>query len=368
MFTFPYAYTVLDIYIGGKRRSTSGIPPLLRTFVGKRVDGDKASQSFNKRLERTFKRAGTLEEFLANLFADRGQDTGSLMDGIISNRELGFGEGRREELTERLQAFMLAHAGELQADPDLVPWQTFSPSISGLIGGIRDPNRRGTLQVWLDEILRLEQLSATSMRDEVNLRSEAVLSELACRPSRSGGCGARRHGGPIPVRALWCACNADGDPDRPGLQLSVGRSTDGCRSWLRLQINSALGRCPAWLAHQLWNLLRRHGSPRAGKVPILPGFVLVFLGLAIANTALMIPATAIAIVKPLTNAALMTAIAAVGIRTSIPAVLQVGPGAILTVLLETLFLLGFVVLCLQFALQAWENAFARFPNLNEPGR
>lgn len=182
MFTYPYAYTVLDIYIGDKRRSTSGIPPLLRMFVGKRVDRDKESQSFNKRLERTLKRAGTLEKFLANLFADRGQDTGSLMNEIISYSELGFGEGRREELTGRLQASMLAHADEWPVDPDLVPWQTFSPFIRGLIGGIQDPSRRGTLQVWLDEILRLEQLSATSMRSEVNLRSEAVLSELACRP------------------------------------------------------------------------------------------------------------------------------------------------------------------------------------------
>lgn len=80
MFTYPHAYKAFDIYIGDKRRSNSGLPPLLRTFIGKRVDGNKESQRLNKRLERTFKRAGTLEELLANLFADRGEDTGSLMD------------------------------------------------------------------------------------------------------------------------------------------------------------------------------------------------------------------------------------------------------------------------------------------------
>jgi uncharacterized integral membrane protein (TIGR00698 family) len=97
-------------------------------------------------------------------------------------------------------------------------------------------------------------------------------------------------------------------------------------------------------------LLRRHGSPCAGKVPILPGFVVVFLGLAIANTAGFVPLTVIETIKPLTSAALLTAIAAVGIRTSIPAVMEVGPSAVLMVLFETLFLLGFVVVCLLVAI------------------
>jgi uncharacterized membrane protein YadS len=96
-------------------------------------------------------------------------------------------------------------------------------------------------------------------------------------------------------------------------------------------------------------ILSRHGLPRAGKVPFLPGFVVVFLGLASANTAGLIPAVAIEIIKPITSAALLTAVAAVGIRTSIPAVLTVGPSAILMVLLETLFLLGVVVMCLLVA-------------------
>lgn len=77
---------------------------------------------------------------------------------------------------------MLAHADELQANPDLAPWLALSPFIKAFIGGIQDPNRRATMQVWLNEVLRLEQLSVTSMRDEVTLRSEAVLSELACMP------------------------------------------------------------------------------------------------------------------------------------------------------------------------------------------
>jgi uncharacterized integral membrane protein (TIGR00698 family) len=96
-------------------------------------------------------------------------------------------------------------------------------------------------------------------------------------------------------------------------------------------------------------LLRTHGTPRLGNVPILPGFVVVFLVLAVANNAGAVPPMIIEGLKPVTSAALLTAIAAVGIKTSIPAVMKVGPNAILMVLFETLFLLSFVVVCLLVA-------------------
>ena len=97
-------------------------------------------------------------------------------------------------------------------------------------------------------------------------------------------------------------------------------------------------------------LLQRHGSRPDGKVPILPGFVIAFLGLAIGNSLGIIPLFLVETAKPLTSAALLTAIAAVGIKTSIPAVMEVGPNAILTVLIETLFLLGLVATCVLLLL------------------
>lgn len=92
-------------------------------------------------------------------------------------------------------------------------------------------------------------------------------------------------------------------------------------------------------------LLRRHGVRQDGKVPILPGFVFAFLGLATVNSLAVVPVPVLEAIKPVTNGALLTAIAAVGIKTSIPAVLEVGPGAAVTVLIETLFLLSLVVTC-----------------------
>jgi uncharacterized integral membrane protein (TIGR00698 family) len=97
-------------------------------------------------------------------------------------------------------------------------------------------------------------------------------------------------------------------------------------------------------------LLRRSGGRQEGKVPILPGFVIAFLGLAVANSFGAIPLSVVETMKPLTSAALLTAIAAVGIKTSIPAVMEVGPNAIMTVLIETLFLLGLVTTCVLILL------------------
>lgn len=91
--------------------------------------------------------------------------------------------------------------------------------------------------------------------------------------------------------------------------------------------------------------LRRHGSKQDGRATILPGFVIAFIGLAIANSLGVIPLSVVDTIKPLTGAALLMAIAAVGIKTSIPAVMEVGATAIMTVLIETLFLLGLVVTC-----------------------
>lgn len=92
--------------------------------------------------------------------------------------------------------------------------------------------------------------------------------------------------------------------------------------------------------------LRRHRSTQDGTIPILPGFVIAFIGLAIANSFGAVPVAVVETVKPLTSAALLMAIAAVGIKTSIPAVMEVGPNAMMTVLIETLFLLGLVVTCM----------------------
>jgi uncharacterized integral membrane protein (TIGR00698 family) len=94
-------------------------------------------------------------------------------------------------------------------------------------------------------------------------------------------------------------------------------------------------------------LLRRNGAVGSGRVQMVPGFVVAFLALAVANASGAVPAGVGEAVDPVIRAALLTAVAAVGIRTSVPSLLGVGAGAVWLVLLETLFLLGFVVLCIR---------------------
>lgn len=97
-------------------------------------------------------------------------------------------------------------------------------------------------------------------------------------------------------------------------------------------------------------MLRVRGGGGHGKVPILPGFVVAFLVLAIANMTGIVPAGTAEAFDPVIRAALLTAVAAVGIRTSIPSVLQVGSGALWLVFLETFFLLGFVVVSISLTI------------------
>lgn len=93
------------------------------------------------------------------------------------------------------------------------------------------------------------------------------------------------------------------------------------------------------LAAVMW---RRPDKVATTRKQILPGFVVAFLALAGANSVGQIPEAVKAIGEPVTRAALLMAVGAVGIRTSIPALATVGPRALMLVVAETLFLLAFV--------------------------
>jgi len=81
-----------------------------------------------------------------------------------------------------------------------------------------------------------------------------------------------------------------------------------------------------------------------GKAPpLLPGFVLGFLALGVLNSVGLIPAALAELAGILSRWALLIAIAAVGIKTSLGRMLEVGPAAIALLLAETIFLGAFVV-------------------------
>lgn len=82
----------------------------------------------------------------------------------------------------------------------------------------------------------------------------------------------------------------------------------------------------------------------AGKrPPLLPGFVLGFLALATLNSLGLIPKPVADLAGSLSRWALLIAIAAVGVKTSLKKMLEVGGGAIALIVAETVFL-GVVVL------------------------
>ena len=84
--------------------------------------------------------------------------------------------------------------------------------------------------------------------------------------------------------------------------------------------------------------------PKDGaRPPLLPGFVVAFLALAVLNSFGLIPAVVIEFLSQTSRWLLLTAIAAVGMKTNLKQVLAVGGAAIALIIIETLFIAGFIL-------------------------
>jgi uncharacterized integral membrane protein (TIGR00698 family) len=82
-------------------------------------------------------------------------------------------------------------------------------------------------------------------------------------------------------------------------------------------------------------LFRAHGDAAGRR---LPGFLLVFVGLVIVNSAGILPPSILAVIKNISRWCLVTAIAALGMQTSLKAMAEVGGRAIALIVAETVFL------------------------------
>ena len=93
-------------------------------------------------------------------------------------------------------------------------------------------------------------------------------------------------------------------------------------------------------------VMRRRAPEGAARPPLVPGFVLGFLALATLNSLHLLPTWLIESLSAVSRWALLTAIAAVGMKTSLKKLLDVGGPAIALLTAQTVFLalfLGFGV-------------------------
>ncbi|WP_027998762.1 YeiH family protein [Sinorhizobium arboris] len=93
-------------------------------------------------------------------------------------------------------------------------------------------------------------------------------------------------------------------------------------------------------------VFRSRMPENAARAPLIPGFVLVFLVLAGINSWLNIPGPVTELAGNLSRWALLIAIAAVGIKTSLPRILGVGGKAFAVLIAETVFLAAFILAAL----------------------
>jgi uncharacterized membrane protein YadS len=81
----------------------------------------------------------------------------------------------------------------------------------------------------------------------------------------------------------------------------------------------------------------------AANEPLLPWFLVAFVALIIVNSFGWVPAEAHALLTPVSSWSLLTAVAALGVKTSLKSLADVGPAPVGVMLIQTAFLAVFVI-------------------------
>lgn len=105
---------------------------------------------------------------------------------------------------------------------------------------------------------------------------------------------------------------------------------------------------PVILVASLLIRSRHKGQTIGKKPPVLPLFIIGFLALAAINSVGYISAEMSGSINQISRWALLVSIAAVGMKTSIKNMLTIGGGAIGLIVVETVFLAGFILLGLYY--------------------
>ncbi|MDX2410569.1 MAG: putative sulfate exporter family transporter, partial [Woeseiaceae bacterium] len=90
-------------------------------------------------------------------------------------------------------------------------------------------------------------------------------------------------------------------------------------------------------------IMHRRRSPESRNEPLLPWFLVAFVALVIVNSLGWVPQQAHEMLTPVSSWCLLTAVAALGVKTSLKALADVGPAPIGVMLIQTVFLAAFVI-------------------------
>jgi uncharacterized integral membrane protein (TIGR00698 family) len=90
-------------------------------------------------------------------------------------------------------------------------------------------------------------------------------------------------------------------------------------------------------------LMHRRRSKESGNEPLLPWFLVAFVVFVIVNSLGWVPAEVDAMLTPVSSWCLLTAVAALGVKTSLEALVDVGPAPVGVMIGQTVFLAVFVI-------------------------
>jgi uncharacterized integral membrane protein (TIGR00698 family) len=90
-------------------------------------------------------------------------------------------------------------------------------------------------------------------------------------------------------------------------------------------------------------IMHRRRSPDADNEPLLPWFLVAFVALVIINSMGWVPDQVHTVLTPVSSWCLLTAVAALGVKTSLRALADVGPAPSGVMVGQTLFLAAFVI-------------------------
>lgn len=90
-------------------------------------------------------------------------------------------------------------------------------------------------------------------------------------------------------------------------------------------------------------VVRGRGTVGERREPLLPWFLVGFVACLIINSAGWLPESATRAISPISSWCLLTAVAALGVRTSLKALAEVGPWPVAAMILQTAFLAVFVL-------------------------